>query len=152
MPPLPHDLATLGCYDLRALADSLLTDPTPAVILDVIRFVEAETRGKWHGRARAMLCRRLKHCSLTRQQQSRLTDCILGRLRDGNFSEQYRDQLRLVLHYDPQSAFNAARPLLGSRKQHVRRYAQWVLDHQPIVQRGTDRCRLNQKPGAGRTS
>jgi hypothetical protein len=115
--------------ELHDLADGLLA-PDPAVLDTCIRFVLAATRGNWHGRARAMMCRRMKHCEIGPAQRKQLVDCIVGRLRDGNFSEQFYDQLRLAIRLDPHSTFAAARTCSSqSPKTHVRRYALWVTKH-----------------------
>src|SRR4051794_8439284 len=83
---------SLSKAQLHDLADRLLVGDVDAVE-QCVRFVEAETLGHWHGRARAMMARRLKHYSLTPQQQGRLVDAILERLASGRFSEQFKDQL-----------------------------------------------------------
>ena len=88
-PPLPSPHAEfehLSKLDLLRLAEDLL-DYDPIVVDYCVAFVCAETRGLWHGRARAMMCRRLKHAELGRSQREKLQSCILGRLEEGNFSE-----------------------------------------------------------------
>jgi hypothetical protein len=60
----PSAYAHLTKLELRALCDRLLTDNQGAV-KTCVRFLEAETFGLWHGRARAMMARRLKHCRLS---------------------------------------------------------------------------------------
>lgn len=90
-------------------------------------FVLSETHGHWHNRARAMMCRRLKHCPLTPMQQTQLVASITGRLENGVFTEQFKDQLRLALHLDPAKTREACRRALTSPKPYVRRYAEWGL-------------------------
>jgi hypothetical protein len=114
---------------LHALCDQLLTGDSAAVAA-CIRFMELETMGVWHGRARAMMARRLKHCRLSDSQRERLVRPILERFASGRFSEQFKDQLRLVLHLDPDAAFTAAWRCREAPREHVRRYAEWVLAHQ----------------------
>ncbi|HEY0604139.1 MAG TPA: hypothetical protein VGD58_14570 [Herpetosiphonaceae bacterium] len=114
--------------ELHQLADRLLSDDPEAIEL-CVAFIEADTPGNWHGRARAMMARRLKHCTLSPQQQSRLIEAILGRLVSGRFAEQFKDQIRLVLHLDAAEAFTIARSCLDHPKEHVRRYAAWILAH-----------------------
>jgi hypothetical protein len=121
----------LSKRDLRALADEL-TSGAPEVIEKCVRFICAETKGLWHGRGRAMMCRRLKHLDLQRAHRERLLRVILARLDSGDFSEQFRDQLRLAMHLDGEKAFAVAGRALSSRKDHVRRYARWVLSHQKV--------------------
>lgn len=131
----PSMLPALPAYEaltkvqLHALADQLLRADVGAIEQSV-GFVEAETFGNWHGRARAMMARRLKHCPLTPHQQVRLVDAILRRLATGRFSEQFKDQLRLALHLDPAGTFALARSCESSPKAHIRRYAAWLLAHQ----------------------
>ena len=112
--------------DLHHLADRLLLDESPA-IATCIEFIEAETKGIWHGRARAMMCRRLKHCALSSSQSTRLVECITERLRSGNFSEQFRDQLRLALQLDSKRVFAIAYSCTHDHRDYVRRYATWLL-------------------------
>lgn len=114
--------------DLHKLCNRLLTCEAEA-IEQCIAFIEAETFGIWHGRARAMMARRLKHCPLSKHQSTRVVRVILQRFVSGRFSEQFKDQLRLALHLAPTEAFAAARACQSARLDHVRRYAKWVLLH-----------------------
>jgi hypothetical protein len=123
------DFGTLSKQELRALADKLL-DQDPGVIDYCVEFVMAETKGLWHGRARAMMCRRLKHCQLGAEQQERLSECILDRLSSGNFSEQFKDQLRLALQIDERHTLTACQLASSSNTSHIRRYSQWALSIQ----------------------
>ncbi|WP_345540803.1 hypothetical protein [Variovorax defluvii] len=120
------EFATLSKLQLHALADRLLADE-PVVVDYCVAFVLAETKGCWHGRARAMMCRRLKHCTLGRTNRTRLMACILGRLRSGEFSEQFKDQLRLAMHLDADQTRQACASAVASERPHVQRYATWVL-------------------------
>src|SRR6202042_3479371 len=61
------EAASLGKPPLRALADRLLHDDPDAVERSIAFFV-LETRGLWHGRARSLIARRLKHRTLTADQ------------------------------------------------------------------------------------
>jgi hypothetical protein len=74
-----------------------------------------------------MMCRRLKHCELGRTNRTKLLTCILHRLRSGEFSEQFKDQLRLALHLDAKQSFAACESAMSSDRLHVRRYATWAL-------------------------
>jgi hypothetical protein len=122
-------LESLSKAELHVLCDRLLSDD-PDAVEACIAFIEAETIGIWHGRARAMMARRLKSCRLSRAQHERIVNAILERLASGRFSEQFKDQLRLVLHLAPESAFQAARACEENASQHVRRYARWILSHE----------------------
>ena len=124
-------VSSLTREEVRALADRIKAADPPAID-DAVRFVCAESEGLWHGRGRAMMCRRLKHIPMSRSQSKPLVDAILGRLKAGRFSEQFRDQLRLALHLDRNAALEAARRGATSDKAHVRRYSQWLLSHEAI--------------------
>ena len=127
--PTGVDLEALSKTEVRAIADELLTGD-PNAVEEAVRFVCAETINLWHGRGRAMMCRRMKHVELSRGQQGRLVVAILGRLASGDFSEQFRDQLRLAMRLDPEGTSKLARRSLKSDKAHVRRFAAWVLSHE----------------------
>jgi len=120
------DFDALSKPALHALADRLLVDDLDAVER-CVAFVVAETQGFWHGRARATMCRRLKHCALSAAQRAALVACVTGRLAAGTFSEQFKDQLRLAMHLDLPTTRRASAACLESRVGHVRRYAAWVL-------------------------
>ena len=113
-------------YDLCALCDRLLAND-PDAVEECVAFLEAETVRMWHGRARAVMARRLKHRPLSESQQERVARAVLGRLVRGRFSEGFKDQLRLVLRLDPERAFAVARGVPASTPEHARRYAAWVL-------------------------
>jgi hypothetical protein len=121
-------ILTLTKWGLRDLADLLLLDDANAIEA-CIQFVEADTEGNWHGRARTMMCRRLKHCTLDTMQRQRLVFCITERLRSGHFSEQFKDQLRFALHFDIQTTLAVALACRTDSRNYVRRYAEWLLDH-----------------------
>lgn len=120
----------LSKVQVRALADRIGPDD-PTAIDEAVRFVCAETVNNWHGRGRAMMCRRLKHVPLSREQTKSLVDAILERLSSGRFSEQFRDQLRLALHLDREATMAAARREEKHPRPYVRRYASWILAHEP---------------------
>lgn len=115
--------------ELRALCDRLLVDD-PDAVKECVAFFQRETTGLWHGRARAMMARRLKHCRLTDTQRRHLTHTVLVRFIAGQFSEQFKDQLRLVLHLEPEEAFDFGRRGQCVKAEHVRRYADWILSHE----------------------
>lgn len=99
----------------------------PTVVERVVRFICSDTRGLWHGRGRAKMCRRLKHIQLPRSSRTRLTDVILTRLKTGDFAEQFKDQLKLSLFLDRKKTLSAGEIALNSDKDYVRRYAQWLI-------------------------
>lgn len=116
--------------ELAELSDRL-PENDPIAIEWCVTFIEAETFGIGHGRERARMARRLKHCSLSKAQKLRLVKAIQHRLVEGGFSEQFKDQLRLAMQIDPQRILEAARQCRGAQAAHVRRYAQWVLEREP---------------------
>lgn len=130
--PAPHaDLVFLSKKDLHSLADGLILEDQWAIDR-CVDFVISETKGLWHGRARAMMCRRLKHCALGRKQRTQLVKAISERLASGEFSEQFKDQLRLAMHLDMETTIAAANKALKSNRNHAIRYAQWVLSHENL--------------------
>lgn len=112
--------------ELRALAD-LMVEQESVTIDCCVEFVVAETKGNGHGRVKALMCRRLKHCTLSRTSQTKLLVCILQRLQSGKFSEQFKDQLRLAMHLDLKQTSATCVRAASSEFTHVRRYAEWVL-------------------------
>jgi hypothetical protein len=119
---------------LHDLADRLLADE-PDAVERCVAFLIAESRGFWHNRARAMMSRRLKHCTLSAAQRDALVAGITPRLETGAFPEQFKDQLRLALHIDPAATRRAAAAGLDSPAGHVRRYAAWVLSAEHLRDR-----------------
>src|SRR5262245_40497426 len=100
MPPTKvEELEALDKGDLYDLANGLVQKQEGAVE-KCVEFILAETKGNWHGRARAMMCRRLKHCDVSAEQSRQLVSCITRRLTTGNFAEQFYDQLRLEMHLE----------------------------------------------------
>ena len=91
------------------------------------------------------MCGRLKRCPLTGPQRRRLVDRINGRLASGDFSQQFRDQLRLAIHLDTRATYECAAECLTSPKAYVRRVAAWAINN--IEQRS-----LNGLPGNRVTS
>ena len=130
VPPEPkvEELEALDKADLYDLAYGLVLKQEGAVER-CVEFILAETKGNWHGRARAMMCRRLKHCDVNAEQSRQLVSCISRRLTTGDFAEQFYDQLRLAMHLDQKSTFDIAQTCLASPKEHVRRFAAWILKH-----------------------
>ena len=125
-----RELGSLDKGDLYDLADGLVSKEVGA-IENCVEFILADTKGLWHGRARAMMCRRLKHCEINPERRRQLVTCITDRLASGRFSEQFYDQLRLAMHLDQERTFEVAHKCLTSgSKEHVRRFAKWVIDHE----------------------
>lgn len=123
-----HAFEHMSKGEVIELADALKSGSVDAVE-KAVQFVCAETEGFWHGRGRAMMCRRMKHLELSRAHRDRLAGVILARLESGHFSEQFRDQLRLAIQLDERKAFAVANKAMSSDRDYVRRYARWVLSH-----------------------
>lgn len=111
---------------LARLADGIIGGDGAAIQTCVL-FICAETTGVGHGRARARMCRRLKHVTLSPQQQAVVVDAVCRRLTGGRFSEQFRDQLRLALLLDSPVVLSCAQRALASDIAHSQRLAAWVL-------------------------
>ena len=139
----------LARAEVVALADELESG-NGAAVDRAVRFVRAETEGLWHGRGRALMCRRMKHVELSRTHREQLLDVILARLTFGHFSEQFRDQLRLALPLDAKETFAAADKALSSDKDYVRRYARWVLRHKQQRSAGGSKSNGRSRGGATR--
>lgn len=114
----------------RTLTDRLRFNDAKAVET-CIKFIEQDTKGIGDGRVRALMCRRLKHCTLSSSQRTRLVRCITQQLISGDFAQQFKDHLRLALELDPQGTFKAAHESRTDKRDYVRRYAQWILAHDP---------------------
>ena len=127
-----YEFEHLSKGDVIHLADELKSGSVEA-IEKAVRFVCADTEGLWHGRGRAMMCRRMKHLELPRAHRDRLVGTILGRLETGHFSEQFRDQLRLAMQLDERKSFAVAQKVVSSDRDYVRRYAKWILSHQEVA-------------------
>ena len=80
---------------LRSLAESV-TKGDATAIEEAVAFLEQDTRGLGHNRARAKLARRLKHVGLTAAQRTRLVEAITARFIAGGFDQQFVDQVRLL--------------------------------------------------------
>ncbi|HEV7866310.1 MAG TPA: hypothetical protein VGO90_01410 [Chthoniobacteraceae bacterium] len=128
----PDENRSLHKSDLHQLADQLLLDDRKG-IEECIQFFEANTKGNWHGRARAMMARRFKHCSLDPNQRLRLVRSVIERFLAGDISEQFRDQLRLALHLDPSRLYRAALARRADSRPYVRRFADWILAHERVI-------------------
>ena len=112
--------------DLGTWADRLLAPGDPEAVATCVQFVVTSRHGVGHGRRRALMCRRLKHVTLDAEQREQLVACILQRLRAGDFSKQFRDQLRLAVHLDP-VAVRASLPCCASDlRAHMRRITAYL--------------------------
>lgn len=112
--------------DLHGLIDDVHAGDQAAVSR-AVDFVVAESFGLWHNRARAKLCRWFKNHRPNQDQQQRMVEAIAARLTDGNFFEQFRDQLSMAVRFDPDLMQRTAASLLNADKDYVRDYAQRTL-------------------------
>ena len=112
------------------LTDRLLLND-PEAVETSIKFIESNSQDGGHGRVRALMCRRLKHCTLTPQQCTRLVRYVVERLYTGAFAQQFKDELRLILALDAQALFEAALESRTDEREYVRRHAEWILAHDP---------------------
>jgi len=76
---------------LQQVIDAM--EHSDAALHEALAFFLAESRGHWHNRARAKIARHLKHCRLDAAACADLVRTIARRLIDGNFTEQFADQL-----------------------------------------------------------
>ena len=93
-----------------------------------IDFIVADSLGMWHNRARAKLCRYFKNEAPNKEQQRRLVDKIKSRLLNGDFHEQFKDQLGMATNFDPRELQQAAEIAIKNEKRYIRKYAKWVLN------------------------
>lgn len=98
-----------------------------------IKFIQADSKCAGHGRLRALMCHRLKHCTLSKSQRNRLVGYVTERLYTGNFAQQFKDELRLALFLDRQDTLKVALKSRNDKREYVRRYAEWVLTHYPTL-------------------
>jgi hypothetical protein len=123
------------------LTDRLLLNDSEAVETS-IKFIESNSQDAGHGRVRALMCRRLKHCTLTPQQRTRLIRYVVERLYTGAFAQQFKDELRLILVLDAHALFKVALESRTDEREYVSRHAEWILAHDPKYQSSLE---LNEK-------
>ena len=128
IPTVTRDFESFTKLELIKLCDDVVSG-NPTTTNMAILFFCADTKGLWHGRARAKLARRFKHVRLEAIHAKRIVDIVINRFVAGTFSEQFKDQLRLVLHLDPIRILLAARGCAQSTVPHVKKYSQWILSH-----------------------
>lgn len=122
-------IADLKISDLKKLADKLI-ERNPSAVDLCIEFVLEESKGSGHNRARALICRRLKHCQLNEEQRSRLVFCIINRLELGLFYSDFKDQLHLALNLDLPLTLEACKRAKTNSKEYIRNCAEWALSRQ----------------------
>ena len=113
--------------ELLELIEAVKQDDADA-IEEAVAFTLAESRGLWHGRARAKICRNLKNRDVPKEIQDILVQTICTRLSKGNFSEQFKDQLTMAVRFRPEEMQACADLASKSDRLYVRRYAKWVTN------------------------
>lgn len=111
--------------NLQSLIEKLKSGDSLAITPAVNFFVD-ESRGIWHCRARAKICRYLKNAELAEETKDLLTATVVRRLTTGNFSEQFKDQLSMAIRFRPEHLNDVAIGLLDSNRDYVKRYASWI--------------------------
>jgi hypothetical protein len=79
---------------VRRLGDGVLAQDSACIEL-VIRYIELRYIGSYSGFLRSLLCRRLKHVTLTSGQQARLHAHFFRLVADGDRTLEFRDYLDL---------------------------------------------------------
>ena len=100
-----------------------VTDGDHDALCQSVDFFCAESFGIWHNRARAKLSRYFKNHPPSKDLLERMVDVVIWRLLAGQFSEQFTDQLKMALRFDPQRMAEAAEEASRSKKEYVQRYA-----------------------------
>lgn len=118
-------IRSLTTPELHALIDDVKRGDAEAASRAVV-FVTAESFGMWHNRARAKLCRYFKNHPPSDDECRAMVDAIIGRLTEGRFSEQFKDQLSMAIRFDPHRIAEAVAVASRSDKEYIRRYADWV--------------------------
>lgn len=109
---------------LKAGLDRLKQRDAEAVE-SAIQFLEIDPRFLYSGYIKEELLRRLKHCELTAQQQTRLARLIIRSMDHGGRRE-FRGYSRLVRRIHPPAVLNAVRERLSSPDPEQVRRAQAV--------------------------
>jgi hypothetical protein len=104
-----------------------LKKDVPEAILDCISFFCDESKGMWHNRARARIARNLRIEMLNSKEKSRIVEVIIRRLADGNFSEQFSDQLDLALKLNRDAILAAAKKGRTHPRDFIRRKSEWII-------------------------
>jgi hypothetical protein len=118
-------IRSLTKAELHSLIDDVKRGDADA-ISRAVAFVAAESFGMWHNRARAKLCRHLKHHPPSDDECRRMVDVIANRLVDGRFYEQFKDQLSMAIRFSAERLDSAASVAVDSDRDYIRRYGHWV--------------------------
>jgi hypothetical protein len=93
-----------------------------------LHFFVAHTRGTWHNRARARLARKFKWVKLTAQDRMQLFETIINKWHAGEVDEQFRDQLRLAIHFNCAYVEQIASQFVTTKRTSLAtlQFAKWV--------------------------
>ena len=98
----------------------------PDATLKAVAFVNAESFGIWHNRARAKLCRHFKNHPPSADDRDHMVVTIANRLLEGRFYEQFKDQLSMAIRFSPDRLGHVAAIAANSDRDYIRRYGYWV--------------------------
>ncbi len=119
-------IRTLTKFDLCTLIEEVKRGDTTARERAVC-FVNSESFGIWHNRARAKLCRHFKNHPPMDNERDQMVKVVVGRLISGRFAQQFKDQLSMAIRFAPSQLQQAALVAQGSDREYVRNYSAWVL-------------------------
>lgn len=141
-PNPPIWIQNLSKNDLHKIIAKVKCGDRPSIAKS-IDFIEADSLGLWHNRARAKLCRHFKNKPPNQEQVNRLIEKIEQRLITGNFHEQFKDQLGMAVCFAPSRLKQAAENAIQNDKRYIRKYAKWVLnrvDYFQTLEETSDGC------------
>lgn len=91
-----------------------------------IAFTTFESRGMWHNRARASICRFLKTHPPSPEDPEQLVAVVCTRLTTGYFTEQFNEQLSMAIRFSPDKMDAVADESGNDDRDYVRRYCRGV--------------------------
>lgn len=112
---------------LKDLVSAVRSQNEEAIAVAVV-FLESNSLGLWHNRARAALCRQFKRSPPNRGARIRIANAIAGKLLTGRIDEQFKDQLRFTILHAPDIVRLVCYQAAESEMNYVRQYASWTLD------------------------
>lgn len=115
-----------GRCDLRDLVECVkgLNEEAKAV---AIIFLQRNSRGYWHNRGRAALCRYFKRNPPSKRDCEAIGNAIATKLISGFIDEQFKDQLRFAIVHTPDILRRAAYVAAESNNPIACQHADWVL-------------------------
>jgi len=107
--------------DPLSKASSIEIDLSVNLLIDNAKYDEIG-----RGRVKAKIARQLKYVELTKDQKQKILEIIEQRLLTGNFSQQFKDELKLGLYIDPQFMYKISLEGIKSEKKYVCKYSLWL--------------------------